>query len=204
VTEAEIERLRALLPELPDAKRERYVRDWGLRRSDAALLASERAVSDYFEAAVAAYGTDAGRPQRLAYWLTGELFRLIYADGEGTDLRPIAETRVRPPDLAALLRLVDDKTVNPNTAKRVLETMYATGEEPAAIVAREGLGMVSDTGVIDAAIDEIFAAGAAELARYRAGEAKLFGFFMGQVMKATKGKADPALAKQRLQERIQG
>ncbi len=202
VSQAEIERLRAALPELPDAKRDRYVRDWGLRRSDAALLASERALADYFEAAVAAYGSAQGEPQRLTHWLTGELFRLLYADGEGADLRLIAETKVRPQDLAALLKLVDDKTVNPNTAKRVLETMYATGEEPAAIIAREGLAMVSDTGVIDAAIDAIFAAGAAELARYRAGEQKLFGFFMGQVMKATQGKADPALAKQRLQERI--
>jgi aspartyl-tRNA(Asn)/glutamyl-tRNA(Gln) amidotransferase subunit B len=138
----------------------------------------------------------------MANWLTGEFFRLLYADGDGTDLRQIADTRVQPQQLAALLTLIDEKVVNPNTGKRVLETMYATGDTPNAIIAREGLAMVSDTGLIDEAIAQIFAANGDELARYRGGEEKLFGFFMGQVMRATKGKADPALAKQRLQELI--
>lgn len=200
----EVARLRATLPELPDARRARYEVEWGIRRQDADLLAGERLVADYFEAAVAAYGAQPGQPQRVANWLTGEFFRLLYADGEGQDLRQIAETKVRPDQLAALLKLVDARTVNPNTAKRVLETMYASGDAPEAIVAREGLGMVSDTSVIDEAIAEIFAANAGELARFRGGEEKIFGFFMGQVMRATKGKADPALAKQRLEELIRG
>lgn len=200
----EVERLRATLPELPDARRERYERAWGLRRQDADLFASERLVADYFELAVAAYGTDSGKPQRMANWLAGEFFRLLYADGEGQDLRQIAETKVKPQQLAALLQIVDARVVNPNTAKRVLETMYVTGDDPAVIIAREGLGMVSDTSVIDDAIAEIFATYASELARYRGGEEKLFGFFMGQVMRATKGKADPALARQRLEELIKG
>lgn len=204
VMQAEIERLRATLPELPDAKRDRYMAAWALRRQDAELLASERIVSEYYEEAVNAYGVEAGKPQRLAHWMTGELFRLLYADGEGTDLRQLAETRVQPAQLAALLELIDARTVNPNTGKRVLETMYATGDAPDVIVAREGLGMVSDTSVIDEAIADIFAANAGELARYRAGEEKLFGFFMGQVMKATRGKADPALSKQRLEDLIKG
>jgi aspartyl-tRNA(Asn)/glutamyl-tRNA(Gln) amidotransferase subunit B len=140
----------------------------------------------------------------MATWLTGELFRLLYADGEGQDLRQIATVKVQPGQLAALLKLVDDKVINPNTAKRVLETMYATGEDAAAIVEREGLAMVSDTSVIDQSIAEIFAASAKELERYRGGEEKLFGFFMGQVMRATKGKADPAAAKARLEELIKG
>jgi aspartyl-tRNA(Asn)/glutamyl-tRNA(Gln) amidotransferase subunit B len=99
---------------------------------------------------------------------------------------------------------VDARTVNPNTAKRVLEIMYTTGDDPAAVVARAGLAMVSDTAAIDEAIAAIFAANPGELARYRGGEEKLFGFFMGQVMRATRGKADPALAKQRLEELIKG
>ena len=136
--------------------------------------------------------------------MAGELFRLIYADGEGQDLRQIAEVKVAPAQLAALLSLVDAKAVNPNSAKRVLEIMYATGDDPAAVVAREGLAMVSDTRAIDESVATIFAAHPGELARYRAGEEKLFGFFMGQVMRATKGKADPALAKQRLEELIRG
>ena len=119
--------------------------------------------------------------------MTGELFRLLYADGEGQDLRQIAASKIQPAHFAALLKLIDDKVITPNTGKKVLETMYATGDAPQAIVAREGLAMVSDASVIDDAIAEIFAANAAELMRYRDGEEKLFGFFMGQVMRATKG-----------------
>jgi aspartyl-tRNA(Asn)/glutamyl-tRNA(Gln) amidotransferase subunit B len=136
--------------------------------------------------------------------MTGELFRLLYADGDGQDLRQITAIKLTPAHFAALLTLVDAKVINQNTGKKVLETMYATGDDPQAIVAREGLGMVSDTNVIDEAIAAIFAANAAELARYRGGEEKLFGFFMGQVMRATKGKADPAAAKARLEELIKG
>jgi aspartyl-tRNA(Asn)/glutamyl-tRNA(Gln) amidotransferase subunit B len=130
----------------------------------------------------------------------GELFRLLYADGEGQDLRQIAGVKIKPGQLAALLKLVDDKVVNQNTAKKVLESMYATGDDPQTLVAREGLAMVSDTSVIDDAIQAIFAQNPGELGRYRGGETKLFGFFMGQVMRATQGKADPNAARQRLQE----
>ncbi len=209
VSRDEVERLRATLPELPAARRERYVAQMGLRRADAEILAGERLVAEYFEAAIAHYGAEtgsegAGKAQRLANWMTGELFRLLYAGGEGGDLRQIAALKVRPEQLSALLQMVDTKQINPNTAKRVLEEMVATGSDAATIVQRDGLALVSDTAVIDEAIAAIFAAGAAELARYRAGEEKLFGFFMGQVMRATKGKADPALAKQRLEELIRG
>jgi aspartyl-tRNA(Asn)/glutamyl-tRNA(Gln) amidotransferase subunit B len=202
VSRAEVERIAASLPELPAARRERYERAWGVRRKEADSLTSERLVADYFEAAVAVYSTEGGKPQRIANWLSGELFRLLYADGEGSDLRQIAELKITPVQLAALVKMVDDKLIAPNTAKRVLESMYASGEDPQVIVQREGLGMVSDSGVIDDAISAIFAASTSELARYRAGEEKLLGFFMGQMMRATKGKADPALAKQRLEERL--
>ena len=98
---------------------------------------------------------------------------------------------------------MDEKVVNPNTGKRVLQTMYETGDEPQEIVEREGLAMVSDSSIIDDAITQILADNEDELARYRGGEAKLFGFFMGQVMRATKGKADPNAARQRLQEMLE-
>jgi aspartyl-tRNA(Asn)/glutamyl-tRNA(Gln) amidotransferase subunit B len=199
-----IEQIRAQLPELPDAKRDRYVVEWGVRRAEADILTSEQLVADYFEQAVAAYGVASGKPQRLATWLTTELFRLLYADGDGQDLRQIAEVKIKPTQLAALLKLVDDKMINPNTGKRVLDVMYATGDDPAAIVQREGLAMVSDTSLIDQEINAILAANADALNRYRGGEEKLFGFFMGQVMKATKGKADPSAAKTRLQELLAG
>lgn len=202
VARADVERIAAALPELPVAKRDRYEQQWGVRRIDADLITSESLVASYFETAVAVYGADEGKPQRMANWLTGELFRLLYADGEGQDLRQIAEVKITPQQLAALVKLVDDKTVNPNTGKRVLEIMYATGDDPATVIERQGLAMVSDTSVIDEAIAAIFAANPGELARYRGGEEKVFGFFMGQVMRATKGKADPALAKQRLEQLI--
>ncbi|HRW10988.1 MAG TPA: Asp-tRNA(Asn)/Glu-tRNA(Gln) amidotransferase GatCAB subunit B, partial [Caldilineaceae bacterium] len=136
--------------------------------------------------------------------MTGELFRLLYADGDGQDLRQIAQIKITPPQFAALLRLVDEKVINANTGKRVLDTMYQTGDDPAAIVEREGLAMVSDTALIDEEIQKILTANPGELERYRGGEEKLFGFFMGQVMRATKGKADPNAARQRLQEMLQG
>jgi len=202
VERAWVDEIRTQLPELPVAKRDRYEQAWGLRRAEADILTGEKLVADYFETAVAAYGANDGKPQRMANWLTGEFFRLLYTDGDGQDLRQIADVKVQPTQLAALLKLVDDKVINPNTGKKVLETMYATGDDPQQIVAREGLAMVSDTSVIDEAINAIFAANTGDLARYRAGEEKLFGFFMGQVMKATKGKADPNAARQRLQELI--
>lgn len=203
VDRAWVERIAATLPELPDAKRTRYIEQWGLRPVEAETLIGEALVARYFEETVAAYGAENGRAQRVANWITGELFRLLYADGEGQDLRQIADVKVQPAQLAALLKLVDDKVINQNTAKKVLEMMYAGGEDPHTLVAREGLAMVSDTSVIDDAILAILRSNAAELARYRAGEEKLFGFFMGQVMRATKGKADPNAARQRLQELLE-
>ena len=203
VEEPWIQAIRATLPELPDAKRARYQEEWGLRRAEAEILTSEKRVADFFEAGVAAYGTAEGKPQRLANWITGELFRLLYAEGQGQDLRQIAGIPMKPEQLAQLLRLVDERVINPNTAKKVLERMVRTGEDPRAIVEAEGLAMVSDTAQIDAAIDQVLAAHPEELARYRAGETKLLGFFMGQVMRALKGKADPGLARQRLQEKLQ-
>jgi aspartyl-tRNA(Asn)/glutamyl-tRNA(Gln) amidotransferase subunit B len=195
-----VEAIAATLPELPDAKRARYIDAWGVRPGEADILIAEALVADFFEATVAAYGAAPGQPQRVANWIAGELFRLLYADGDGQDLRQIATIKVQPAQLAALIKLVDDKVITPNTAKRVLEEMYATGDDPQAIVSREGLAMVSDTSVIDDAIGAIFAENPDELGRYRGGEVKLFGFFMGQVMRATKGKADPNAARQRLQE----
>ena len=199
-----VAKLAATLPELPDSKRQRYENEWGLRPIDAQTLSDEQLVADYFEAAVAAYGADEGKPQRMANWISGELFRLIYADGEGQDLRQISELKIGPGQLAGLVQLVDEKIINANTAKKVLEKMYASGEDARVIVEREGLAMVSDTGVIDEAVAAIFAANPDELTRYRGGEIRLFGFFMGQVMRATKGKADPAAAKVRLQELLDG
>ncbi|MEM7538527.1 MAG: Asp-tRNA(Asn)/Glu-tRNA(Gln) amidotransferase subunit GatB, partial [Chloroflexota bacterium] len=197
-----VDQIQLTLIELPRPKQQRYEDDLGVRAKEASILTGEKLVADFFEEAVDAYGTDDGKPQRLANWMTGEFFRLIYDSGEGQDLRQIASTKVKPSQLAGLLTLVDSKTINANTGKKVLVNMYESGDDPSAIVDREGLAMVSDTSVIDDAIDAIFAANASELERYRGGEQKLFGFFMGQVMRSTRGKADPAATKQRLQEKL--
>ena len=138
----------------------------------------------------------------MANWITGELFRLLYADGEGQDLRQIAGTQVEPQQLAELVQMVDAREINANTGKKVLESMYRSGDDAQTVVEREGLAMVSNTSVIDAAVQAAFDDNPDELARYRAGEKKLFGFFMGQMMRGTKGKADPQAARQRLQEML--
>ena len=203
VDRAWVKEIRKELPELPRAKRTRYIEAWDLRPVEADALVSESLVAAFFEGAVAAYGEDDGKPQRMANWISGELFRLLYADGAGQDLRQIAEMPIMPVQMAGLLKLVDAKLINQNTGKKVLDKMYVTGRDPQAIVEQEGLAMVSDTGVIDDAIAETLAAHQDELARYRGGEDKLFGFFMGQVMRATKGKADPNAARQRLQEMLE-
>lgn len=200
-----VDELRAQLPELPDAKLRRYQEVWQIRRTDVEILIGEKLVADYFEKVVEAFGAsdddvDAGKPQRVANWMTGEFFRLINADGDGQDLRRIADIKVQPSQLAALLRLMDEKVINQTSGKKVMESMFASGDDPDKIVEEHGLAMVSDTSVIDDAINEILSANQDALERYRGGEAKLFGFFMGQVMRATKGKADPGATKQRLQE----
>lgn len=204
VTHAWAEAIRATLPELPDVRSARYQQDWGVRRVDADILTSEIAVANFFENAVMSYGSDGDKPQRLANWITGELFRLIYAAGDSQDLRQIADLPIRPAQLAALLRLVDGKTINANTGKKVLELMAQQGEDPEAIVAREGWALVSDTSVIDEAILKILNSNPDELARFRGGEEKLFGFFMGQVMRATRGQGDPQMIRQRLEDLLKG
>ena len=157
-------------------------------------------LGDLFEAAVAAWGSEDGKPQTMALWVTTELLALLHRQGEGQDLRQIADIRVRPHQLADLLTALADRQINNNTAKQVLAAMMETGEAPHAIIEREGLALVSDTSMLDAAILEIFEAHPDEHARIRAGEMKLLGFFMGQVMKATRGQADPQTARARLQD----
>lgn len=204
-----IETLRAQLPELPDEKRQRYIDSWQVRTMDADILISESTVASFFESTAEAYGLssadiEAGKPQRVANWMTGEIFRLLRADGDGQDLRQIASIKIRPNQLAELLAMVDEKTINQTTARKVLDTMFESGDSPNEIVERDGLAMVSDTGLIDETISAILAANPDELARYRGGEEKLYGFFMGQVMREMKGKADPNATKQRLGELLKG
>lgn len=188
------------LPEMPWQKQRRYETAWQVRSQEAELMASERPLAEYFEKAVAAFGESDDRPQLLAQWISTELIGLLYQEGAGQDLRRIAQIKVTPEHFGGLLKALANQVVNQNTAKQVLATMFESGEEAAAIIEREGLGMVSDSSVLDAAILEILAANPDERSRFQTGEQKLLGFFMGQVMKAMQGKADPQKTRARLLE----
>ncbi len=186
MTEAEVERLRASLPELPDARQARFVREYGLSPADAATLVSERAVADYYEAALAA-GAD---PQPAANFLLGEVFRRMNAESLGRD--QIGAIKVTPEALAGLLGLVRAGTITLTTAKKVLDVLYAEGGDPAAIVQARGLAQVSDEGPIVAAIEAVLAANPKEVAGVLAGQDKLAKFLMGQVMRELRGRGEPA------------
>ncbi|HEX9401703.1 MAG TPA: Asp-tRNA(Asn)/Glu-tRNA(Gln) amidotransferase subunit GatB [Anaeromyxobacter sp.] len=192
-----VERVRAELPELPRARAARYQRDLGLSAYDAALLVSERPVAEFFDAALAAYGRAPDAAKRLANWMNGEVARLANERGEGP-----AAWKLTPARLAAILRLVDAQTLGGPGAKQVLEEVFATGAEPDEIVRAKGLAQVSDAGAIEAAVDAVLAASATEIERYRAGNKKLMGFFVGQVMKAMKGKGNPAVVNALLKQKL--
>jgi len=181
-----IEELRAALPELPAAKRARFVAAYGLSDYDAELLVEEPAVAAYFEAAVAAQSTSQRSPKAVANWMTGELFRLMNETSQ-----TIEQAAVRPAQLAELAALVGGGTLNLSTAKTVFESMYRTGRAPAEIVAEQGLAQVSDTGEIESLVEAVIDASPNELAGYLAGKASLEQWFFGQVMRRTRGRGNP-------------
>jgi aspartyl-tRNA(Asn)/glutamyl-tRNA(Gln) amidotransferase subunit B len=183
-----VERVRRELPELPRARAARYQETLGLSAYDAGLLVADRRGADFFDAALAGAGGGPEAAKRLANWMNGELSRLANEAG----LEPAA-WKVKPAQLAALLALVDAGTVGGPGAKLVLEEVFRTGADPAEVVRAKGLAQVSDAGELEAVVDRVLAASPAEVERYRAGNGKLMGFFVGQVMKETKGKGNPAV-----------
>ncbi len=187
-----VERLRAELPELPDAKRARFVSEYGLPPYDAGVLVAEQAVAAYFEDA--ARGRDA---KAAANWIMGDLFAALNRKGRGIEDSPVSASA-----LGHLLDLIADRTINGRIAKEVFEAMVETGEDPATIVEQKGLRQVTDTGAIDSAVATVLAANADKLAEYRGGKDKLFGFFVGQVMKAMAGKGNPALVNDALRRAL--
>jgi aspartyl-tRNA(Asn)/glutamyl-tRNA(Gln) amidotransferase subunit B len=188
-----VERLRAELPELPDTKKARFVAEYGLRPEDAGVLVSERAAAEFFEKVAA--GRD---PKMAANWVIGDLFGALNRLGLGIDESPVAAER-----LGALLELIADDTISGRIAKDVFAEMVETGADPAAIIEAKGLRQVSDTGAIEAAVDAALAAHPAQVAQY-ATNPKVLGFFVGQVMKATGGKANPGLVNELLRKKLAG
>ncbi len=190
-----VERSRSELPELPGQRQQRFMTDLGLLPYDAEVLTASRALSDYFEAGVAVHDN----AKAVANWVMGEITRALNDSGTSIDACPVPPER-----LAELLKLIDNGTISGKIAKTVFDEMWKSGKAPLTIVEEQGLVQVSDSGAIEGIIDEILAANAGQVEEYRSGKEKVFGFFVGQVMKASKGKANPALVNELLVSRLKG
>ena len=191
--EAFIEAVRASMPELPESRRRRFVGELGLSDYDAALLTAERARADYFEAAAA--GRDA---KQAANWVAGELLGRLNREGLEIEAAPIPAG-----GLGDLIDLIADGTLSGRMGREVFEAMWETGKPAAAIVEERGLKQISDTGALEALVDELLAREADKAAEYRAGRTRLLGFFVGQVMKATGGKANPKVVNEVLRSKLE-
>ncbi|MBA3583698.1 MAG: Asp-tRNA(Asn)/Glu-tRNA(Gln) amidotransferase subunit GatB [Gemmatimonadetes bacterium] len=191
------ERIRSALPELPSARADRFVERYGLPVYDAGVLTATRPLADYYEAAVRSFD-DA---KEVSNWVMGEVLRLANERGETVVIDPRPRP-VPPADLAALLRLKAEGTISGSAAKEVLGLMAGTGRPPAELIAERGLTQVSDAKALGAEIDLVLAAHPAEVALYRGGKTGLLGFLVGQVMRRTRGQANPQLVNDLLRDRL--
>ena len=191
-----IESVAQELPELPGARRERLMKDHGLSAYDAGVLTAEREMADYYEAVAASVG---GQEKLAANWVMGELAAALNRDGLA-----IAESKVDAENLAGLLQRIVDNTISGKIAKEVFEAMWAGEGDADTIIGKRGLKQITDTGAIASIIDEVIEKNPSQLADYRGGKEKLFGYFVGQVMKATQGKANPAEVNRLLKEKLAG
>jgi aspartyl-tRNA(Asn)/glutamyl-tRNA(Gln) amidotransferase subunit B len=191
---AEVERIRAALPELPAAKRRRFVAAHGLTPYEADLLCQGRGLADYFEEAV----RESGKPKVVVNWVLNELLRELPADDDAA----VAACPISPARLAGLLALIENGTISGKIAKDVFEKMFRTGEDASTIVGREGLTQVADAGELGAVVDQVLAQNPKVVDDWRGGKKAALGFLVGQVMKATQGKANPALVNRLLGEKL--
>jgi aspartyl-tRNA(Asn)/glutamyl-tRNA(Gln) amidotransferase subunit B len=189
--------IRSMLPELPDARRERFVTDYGLSRREASTLTGDGGVADYFEDTVAAGRDTDLAPKTAINWITGELFRLLRAEGDDID-----GGRVTPQALAKLIALVEEGSITANSAKAVLAEMYTTRRTAVEIVEERGLVQISDQHALASIVEETIAANPEQVARYREGKGSLLQWFVGQVMRATRGKANPQVVVSLLEEKL--
>jgi len=191
-----IEQIRAGLPELPDEKAARFVREFGLSDYDAGVLTASREIAAYYESVVASLG---GEAKLAANWVMGDLSGFLNRDG-----LEIGQSKVDAAGLSGLLRRIVDETISGKIAKEVLEAMWEAGRSADEIIEAKGLKQITDSGAIESVIAEVMAASPKQLADFRAGKDKLFGFFVGQVMKATAGKANPAQVNELLKKLLPG
>jgi aspartyl-tRNA(Asn)/glutamyl-tRNA(Gln) amidotransferase subunit B len=193
VSEQFVEDVRRSMPELPENRRKRFGEQYGLSYPDASQLVSDRDLADYYEAAAEA----SGNPRSTANWIRTELLRELEAGGLSA-----ADSPVPAKELGALVRLIDEAKISGKQGKDVLVEMFKTGKPAQTIIEETGMVQVSDTGEIDALIDDVIAANADAVASYRAGKEALLGFFVGQVIKASKGKANPKVVNERLRAKL--
>ena len=197
ITPEMLEQMRAELPELPQARRDRYVNEYGLTAYDANHLTASREMADFFDACIALVGT--GHAKLGANWLIGEVSAQL-----NRDALEMAQCPISPQQLGGMLVRIVDNTISNSGAKEVFRTMWAEGGDADAIIEAKGLKQVSDSGAIEILVDEILAANAEKVAEYRSGKDKLFGFFVGLAMKASKGKANPAQLNEILKSKLAG
>ena len=188
-----VDRVRAALPELPEQRVKRFGEEYGLSFADASQLVSDRSLADYYEAAAKA----SANPRAAANWIRSELLRELEAAG-----KTAAESPVPAEELGMLIRLIDEEKISGKQAKDVLVEMFKSGKGALAIIEEQGLVQVSDTGEIDALIDAVIAANPDQVGNYRSGKEALLGFFVGQVIKASKGKANPKIVNERLRAKL--
>jgi aspartyl-tRNA(Asn)/glutamyl-tRNA(Gln) amidotransferase subunit B len=194
LTADEVERIRASLPELPDQRKQRFIAEYGLTPNDAAVLVAEKEAAEYFEKVAK------GREGRTAAnWVITNLFALLNKKG-----LEVTDSPVSAANLGKLLDLIADDTISGRIAKEVFEIMAETGGEPEAIVEAKGLKQITDSGAIEAAVDKAIAVGPQQVAQFKAGNEKVVGWFVGQVMKATQGKANPQQVNELLRKKLSG
>jgi len=188
-----IEAAKLEMPELPDTMRERFVEDYQLSFADASQLVSERGLAEYFETAA----RHSLNPRLSANWVLGELMRELNASG-----KTAGESLATAEDLAELIKTIEAGTINNNQAKEVFAEMFATGRPVAQVISDKGFEQISDTAAIEKIVDEVMGANEAQVAAFRGGNEKLFGFFVGQVMKVSEGKANPKIVNELLRSKL--
>jgi aspartyl-tRNA(Asn)/glutamyl-tRNA(Gln) amidotransferase subunit B len=196
LTQAWQEQILAQLPELPLARRDRFTHEYQIPLYDAEILTEERSLADYYEAAVGSYEGD---PKAVSNWLMNDVLRIIRESGKRA-----GELTLLPAALAEIIQLVDSGTINTTTGKELLEKVEASGESPEQIVESEGLAQVSDTGELEQMIEEVLEANPDQVATYKGGKTTVIGWFVGQVMRQSGGKANPQMVKELLERKLEG
>jgi len=197
IDDAWIAPVRAALPELPNARKARFVNEYGLSMYDAELLTGRKDVADYFEEAVKGHAN----PKALSNWIVGDLFRVLKERKLDEQLY-LACWPLAASNLAQMVQMIDQGKISGKIAKTVFEAMLDSNKGPQQIVSEKGLEQLSDLGSIEAAIDQVLAANPKQIAQYQSGNDKVFGFFVGQIMKATQGKANPQKVNEILREKL--